>query len=122
MELLPRDAMMDLVFSRSSAPSGGVRARHARHVIVALTGVLLAAFAVAGVHARERDGTARPPSSSPAVSANPSVDQQVQHGFDLAYNLDHEQALDALSKAAAQDPNDPGAQRALAVVTWLNLL
>jgi tetratricopeptide (TPR) repeat protein len=63
-------------------------------------------------------GTAGASPSSPPVS----VEQQVRRGFDLAYNLDHEEALDVLSKAAAQDPNDPGAQRALAVVTWLNLL
>jgi tetratricopeptide (TPR) repeat protein len=63
-------------------------------------------------------GTAGAAPSSPAVS----VEQQVKHGFDLAYNLDHEEALAVLSKAAAQDPNDAGAQRALAVVTWLNLL
>jgi tetratricopeptide (TPR) repeat protein len=52
----------------------------------------------------------------------PTVDEQIQHGFNLAYNLDHEQALDALKQAAAQDPDSSGAQRALAVVTWLNLL
>jgi len=28
----------------------------------------------------------------------------VDHGFDLAYNLDHEQAIDVLKQAAAQDP------------------
>jgi tetratricopeptide (TPR) repeat protein len=52
----------------------------------------------------------------------PTVEDQIQHGFDLAYNLDHEQALDAMKQAAAQDPASSGAQRALAVVTWLNLL
>ena len=52
----------------------------------------------------------------------PTVEDQIQHGFDLAYNLDHEQALDAMKQAAAQDPTSSGAQRALAVVTWLNLL
>jgi len=53
---------------------------------------------------------------------SPSIDQQVDQGFDLAYNLDHEQAIDVLKQAAAQDPANSGAQRALATVTWLNLL
>jgi tetratricopeptide (TPR) repeat protein len=52
----------------------------------------------------------------------PTVDEQIEHGFDLAYNLDYEQAVDVLTKAATQDPSNSGAQRALAVATWLHLL
>lgn len=61
--------------------------------------------------------------SSPvrAVRA-PTVDEQVDHGFDLAYNLDYEEAVDVLKKAAAQDPSSSEVQRALAVATWLHLL
>jgi tetratricopeptide (TPR) repeat protein len=56
------------------------------------------------------------------AAAGPSVDAQVQQGFNHAYNLDHEEALTILKQAAAQDPSSVGAQRALAVVTWLNLM
>jgi tetratricopeptide (TPR) repeat protein len=102
--------MMDLVLSRSL------------HAGAMLAGALvLWLLAGTGLGANEpiaRHGTTGPPPSSPPVS----VEQQVQRGFELAYNLDHEEALDVLTRAAAQDPNDSGAQRALAVVTWLNLL
>jgi tetratricopeptide (TPR) repeat protein len=55
-------------------------------------------------------------------AAGPSVDAQVQTAFDYAYNLDHEQAITLLKQAAAQDPQSCPAQRALATVTWMNLL
>jgi tetratricopeptide (TPR) repeat protein len=123
MEICQSD-MMDLVFPRSSAPNG-VRVACAG---IALAGMLVIA-AGTGLRASEPSdgqGTARGPASSPSISAartpGEPTEQQLQRGFDLAYNLDHEQALDVLTKAAAQDPNSPGAQRALAVVTWLNLL
>jgi tetratricopeptide (TPR) repeat protein len=75
---------------------------------IVLAGVLLTAWLTA--------------SSTALALRAPTVDEQLEHGFDLAYNLDHEQALDVLKQAAAQDPSSSGAQRALAVVTWLNLL
>ncbi len=55
-------------------------------------------------------------------AAGPTVDAQVQTAFDYAYNLDHEQAITLLKQAAAQDPQSCPAQRALATVTWMNLL
>ena len=42
-------------------------------------------------------------------------------GFESAYNLDHEQALEALREAIEADPNDPAAYRGLATILWLNM-
>jgi len=42
-------------------------------------------------------------------------------GFDLAYNLDHEQSLDQFKAALAVDPGDSASLRAAAAVTWLNI-
>ncbi len=42
--------------------------------------------------------------------------------LDLAYNLDHDQAIELLRRAAALAPDDPGPHRSLASVLWLNLL
>lgn len=42
-------------------------------------------------------------------------------GFDLAYNLDHEQSLDQFKAAIAADPGDSASHRAAAAVTWLNI-
>ena len=57
-----------------------------------------------------------------ATGAAPTADELVREGFQFAYNLDHEQAIAKLTEAAAQYPSHAGAQRALATVTWLNLL
>ena len=40
----------------------------------------------------------------------------------LAYNLDHDQALELLRRAVRQAPDDPAPHRSLASVLWLNLL
>lgn len=42
--------------------------------------------------------------------------------LDLAYNLDHDQAVDLLRRAIALAPDDPAAHRSLASVLWLNIL
>jgi tetratricopeptide (TPR) repeat protein len=42
--------------------------------------------------------------------------------LDLAYNLDHDQAVDLLRRAVALAPDDPAAHRSLASVLWLNIL
>lgn len=43
-------------------------------------------------------------------------------GLELAYNLDHDQALELLRRAVAMSPDDPAPHRSLASVLWLNLL
>ncbi len=45
-----------------------------------------------------------------------------QRALELAYNLDHDQALDLLRRAVALSPDDPAPHRSLASVLWLNLL
>ena len=42
--------------------------------------------------------------------------------FELAYNLDYNEAVAALNRAIALDPSNPANQRALAGVTWLQTL
>ena len=42
--------------------------------------------------------------------------------LDLAYNLDHDQAIDLLRRAIALTPDDPAPHRSLASVLWLNML
>ena len=43
-------------------------------------------------------------------------------GYESAYNLDHEEALAAFRRAVEADPDDPAAYRAIAAITWLNLM
>ncbi len=42
--------------------------------------------------------------------------------YELAYNLDHNEAIALLKQAAQTDPSSADAQRHVAVVTWLNVL
>ena len=43
-------------------------------------------------------------------------------GYQAAYNLDHDEALAAFRRAVDADPDDPAAYRAIAAITWLNLM
>jgi hypothetical protein len=54
--------------------------------------------------------------------ANPATDARLNQAFALAYNLDHDGAVAAMRTAIAEDPSNPAPYRALATVTWLNLL
>ena len=42
--------------------------------------------------------------------------------YDLAYNLDHDEAILLLKQAADANPNSSDANRHVAIVTWLNIL
>jgi tetratricopeptide (TPR) repeat protein len=42
--------------------------------------------------------------------------------FELAYNLDHDEAVTLLRTAVARTPDDPSLHRALASIVWLNML
>ena len=42
--------------------------------------------------------------------------------LDLAYNLDHDEAIGLLRKAVATAPEDPAAHRTLASILWLHML
>lgn len=59
---------------------------------------------------------------APVAGAAPTADELVHEGFQFAYNLDHEQAVAKLTESATLYPTHAATQRALATVTWLNLL
>lgn len=56
------------------------------------------------------------------ASSQPSAAELRRQALDLAYNLDHERALDLLGQAVKASPGDPAAHRTLASVMWLNIL
>jgi tetratricopeptide (TPR) repeat protein len=60
-------------------------------------------------------GTAR-------TAAAPTAAGLRKQAFDLAYNLDHDEAIALFEKARALAPDDPASHRALAAVIWLHLL
>ena len=51
-----------------------------------------------------------------------SSDKLRREGIELAYNLDHDRAIELLRRAVAMAPDDPAAHCALASVLWLNIL
>lgn len=55
------------------------------------------------------------------ASAQPALDLR-KRAFELAYNLDREEAIALLEKAREAAPEDPASYRALAAVTWLQIL
>ncbi|MEX2272087.1 MAG: tetratricopeptide repeat protein [Vicinamibacterales bacterium] len=57
--------------------------------------------------------------TAPAAAQDPAV---FARAYDLAYNLDHNEAMLLLKKAANEHPNSADANRHVAVVTWLNIL
>ncbi len=64
-------------------------------------------------------GTATPGTTHSPLQTGGDLRQQA---LDLAYNLDHDQALELLRRAVALSPDDPAPRRSLASVLWLNLL
>jgi tetratricopeptide (TPR) repeat protein len=62
--------------------------------------------------------------STTAAAAEGAADAAAvrREAFELAYNLDHEQAIARLRKAIADNPADAAAHRALASILWLNML
>lgn len=80
----------------------GVRARVAG---VVLTALCLAAVGLPG----------------PAAGNERSA-ELLRAGYEAAYNLDHDVALAVFRRAVDADPADPAAYRAIAAITWLNLM
>jgi len=56
-----------------------------------------------------------------SVKAERTADLRRQ-ASDLAYNLDHDEAIRVLRQAIAADPSDPANHRALASTIWMNIL
>ena len=54
-----------------------------------------------------------------AANANEQSARLRASAYQLAYNLDYEQATREMEAAAAADPNDAAAERGLAVIPWL---
>jgi Protein of unknown function (DUF3808) len=57
-----------------------------------------------------------------AAQKTPAVSEVCDQALELAYNLDHDQALVLLRRAVTLAPDDPAPHRALASVLWLNIL
>lgn len=72
--------------------------------------LLVAALAAAAVHPAD------------AAQTPPAVSELCDQALELAYNLDHDQALVLLRRAVTLAPDDPAPHRALASVLWLNIL
>jgi tetratricopeptide (TPR) repeat protein len=56
------------------------------------------------------------------AAGSPLSRTRTQEGYALAYDLQFEACYDALSEAAAADPHDPAPRRAIAAVTWIEIL
>jgi tetratricopeptide (TPR) repeat protein len=50
------------------------------------------------------------------------IGEDLVRAYDLAYNLDHDAAVDVFEATIATDPNNPAAHRGLAAMTWMRLL
>ena len=57
-----------------------------------------------------------------SLLAAPATQSTFDRAYELAYNLDHNQAIALLKQAAESDPASADAHRHVAVVTWLNIL
>jgi len=70
--------------------------------------------------------TVMPSAASPAGDSRQSAVETSRdlrlRALDLAYNLDHDQAIELLRRAIALTPDDPTPHRSLASVLWLNIL
>ena len=62
-----------------------------------------------------------PPPRRQSSAAGPAAALRLQ-ALDLAYNLDHDRAIDLLRRAVALAPEDPAPHRSLASVLLLNML
>jgi len=61
-------------------------------------------------------------SAAAAAGADPRSQALRREGYEAAYNLDYDQAIDLFKQAIAADPTDAAAQRAIAAITWLRVL
>lgn len=59
---------------------------------------------------------------SAAFATQTSAAELRRRALELAYNLDHDEAIDLLRKAVAASPGDPAPHRTLAAVLWLHML
>lgn len=57
-----------------------------------------------------------------SASASPLSRTRTQDGFALAYGLQFDESRRVLAEAAAADPADPAPHRAIAAITWVEIL
>jgi tetratricopeptide (TPR) repeat protein len=60
--------------------------------------------------------------TSPGTAAQTTARDLRARALDLAYNLDHDPAIELLRQAVAAAPSDPAPHRTLASVLWLHML
>ena len=63
----------------------------------------------------------RPVVTEAAVTAE-APGALLERAYDLAYNLDHDLAIDTLQRALEQDPDSLAAHRGMAALAWLRML
>lgn len=90
---------------------------HKQRARVAGTAALAAALLLLSLHDGPLEAQAH---ASPAPAA--TVAQLRLQALNLAYNLDHDEALALLRRAVELAPDDPAPRRTLASVLWLNML
>lgn len=56
------------------------------------------------------------------AEGSPRSRAQTRHGYALAYDLQFAASLDAFDAAATTDPRDPAPHRAIAAITWMEIL
>ena len=56
------------------------------------------------------------------AAGNQRSAELLRAGYQSAYNLDYDEALATFRRAVEADPGDPAAYRAVAAITWLNLM
>ena len=57
-----------------------------------------------------------------ASAASEAPGAVLEQAYDLAYNLDHDQAVETLLRTLDEYPTDPSAHRGIAALTWLRML
>ena len=60
-----------------------------------------------------------PPAQAAGTDA---LRDELQRGYDLAYNLDYDEAVETLTAVIEADPTHPGGYRGIAAITWLQIL
>jgi tetratricopeptide (TPR) repeat protein len=101
-----------LVIGIAAAHLASPSLQHCYHSLMAPSRALISAWALAGMCAQ-----------TPLTGGSQDTPAALrERGVALAYDLDHDEALALLRRAAAQAPDDPSTHRSLASVLWLNML
>lgn len=88
---------------------------------------MMLSVTLVGVETALRAKTPEPRAMAPASAAKLAAEPQVYSpellaSFDAAYNLDFAESLNIAREAVAHNPQSPSAYRAIATVTWLQIL